>query len=100
MGRPDADERNAVLVTGATSHILLEGVIAKCVSFNIWEGASALLAACSFDGGLHGLYIWGRCQVTASGCSVANMQGSGFCITEGATVTLNVRSLSCHTAWY
>jgi hypothetical protein len=36
----------------------------------IWTGADARLTDCRMTGGLHGLYIWGACDVSAVRCHI------------------------------
>jgi len=92
MGNPAQDERNACLVIGSQSAIDVQGLRAQRVGLYLWEGASAKLEQCSFSEGLHGLYVWGRSRVTAVDVRACNMQGSGVCVTEGATVDLQVEA--------
>lgn len=89
-GEPEHDERNACAVIGSGSNLKLTKVNLSNVGFYAWENASATLLDCCVDGGLHGLLVWGRGQVQATGCSFLNAQKSGVCVQGGAAVTLKV----------
>lgn len=68
----------------------LKNVEFKSMGCYLWEDADAKILECSFDGGLHGLYIWGRCEVAVSKAVIKNMELSGINIRDGATVKLEV----------
>ena len=91
LGDPTADARNALLVQGTTSDLTLRRCALAAVGVYVWNGADATLERCTMARGLHGLYVWGRSEVSASACEVDAMEQSGFNIRDGATVTLTVR---------
>jgi hypothetical protein len=68
-------------------------VVCKGLGCYLWEGASADVTGCKFTGGLHGLYIWGRGNVTVSECTIADTERACICVRDGAVVTVEARTL-------
>ena len=90
LGDPLGDSRNALIAKGTATDVSLTNVKFNNTGCYLWEDADAIVSECSFQGGLHGLYIWGRCDVTASKTTIKDMELSGVNIRDGATVNLKV----------
>lgn len=93
MADPVSDLRNALICKGGATKINFDEVTFKGVGCYVWEDADAILTSCNFDGGMHGVYAWGRCQVQIDGCYITGMEKSGVCIREGVSLSMQVRAI-------
>lgn len=95
QGDPTSDSRCAVIVNGASTDANLSNVTFKNLGVYVWEDADATIQGCSFDGGLHGVYAWGKCKVEVSSCKITGTEKSGVCIREGCTLVMRVCFILC-----
>lgn len=105
LADPVSDLRNAFICKGGATAATLTNVTFKALGCYVWEDADAVLTGCRFDGGMHGLYAWGRCQVQLASCDITATEKSGICVRDGVTLSaqvciappLCVRSLDCRS---
>ena len=62
----------------------------------VWEDADATLENCTFDGGLHGVYAWGKCKVDVSSCKISGTEKAGVCIRDGCSLAMKARPTESH----
>jgi hypothetical protein len=96
MGEPLNDSRNAIIFLGTRTSASLVNVACNSVGCYFWNGANASATGCTFNGGLHGLYIWGPCTVTVTDCNVSDTERACICVRDGAVVAIKVR----HGHWW
>lgn len=94
LADPVSDLRNALICKGGATKVTLTEVTFKGLGCYVWEDADAVLKDCTFNGGMHGVYAWGRCQVEISGCSINGMEKSGVCIRDGVNLSMQVCALA------
>lgn len=92
LADPVSDLRNALICKGGATVSTLTNVNFKGLGCYVWEDADAVLTSCSLDGGMHGVYAWGRCKVQVIGCDINAMEKSGICIRDGVTLSVQVRA--------
>jgi hypothetical protein len=90
LGEPHSDSRNALIVKGSSSDATIQGCTFINMGLYIWTGADAKLNDCSMAGGLHGIHVWGNCDVSAVGCKIQGTELSGISIRDGAKVNIEV----------
>ena len=95
QGDPASDSRCAVILKGASTSASLSNVTFKNLGAYVWDDADAKIQDCSFDGGLHGVYAWGKCKVEVASCKITGTEKSGVCIREGCTLVMKVCTLCC-----
>lgn len=98
QGDPSSDSRCAVILKGASTDATVSNCNFKSLGAYVWEDADATFQNCTFDGGLHGLYAWGKCKVEVAGCNITGTEKSGVCIREGCTLAMRVCSRYLRTS--
>jgi hypothetical protein len=93
MGEVCNDTRCAVIVKGAPSDLTATNVEFKNLGCYVWEDSDANFQGCKFEHGLHGIYAWGNCKVAVTNCTINDMEKSGICIRDGATLQMRVSNL-------
>lgn len=88
QGDPASDSRCAVILKGAATCATLSNVTFKSLGAYVWEDADATIRDCSFHGGLHGVYAWGKCKVEVASCKISGTEKSGVCIREGCALVM------------
>lgn len=80
-----------MILKGAATCATLSNVTFKSLGAYVWEDADATIRDCSFHGGLHGVYAWGKCKVEVASCKISGTEKSGVCIREGCALVMTVR---------
>ena len=65
---------------GGSTNAKLTNLKFEHLGVYVWEDADATLENCTFDGGLHGVYAWGKCKVDVSSCKISGTEKAGVCI--------------------